>query len=96
MHDVLVEQAIEQMLVQNARRHSMNDSLSKAFYSILSNESSDVSEKEQLSFSVRICNENYEVSEDFVGIYECSKGLSSDALLRIIRERHFSEMRHKW
>ena len=58
----------EQMLVLNARRHLMNIILSKAFYSILSDESSDVSKKEQLSFSVRICNENYKVSEDFVGV----------------------------
>ena len=56
VHDVLMEQ--EQMLVLNARRHLMNNILSKAFCSILSDESSDVSKKEQLSFSVRICNEN--------------------------------------
>ena len=59
VHDVLMEK--EQMLVLNARRHLKNNILSKAFYSILSDESSDVSKKEQLSFSVRICHENYEV-----------------------------------
>ena len=86
VHDVLMEQ--EQVLVLNAQRHLMNSILSKAFYSILSDESSNVSKKEQLSFSVRICNENYEVSEDFVGIYECShyKGF---------HPMH-SEMRHEW
>ena len=71
----------EQMLVLNARRHLMNNILSKASYSILSDEPSDVSKKEQLSVSVRICNEKYEVSENFAGIYECSQGLSSDELL---------------
>ena len=84
VHDILMEQG--QMLVLNARRHLMNNILSKAIYSILSNESSDVSKKEQLSFSVRICNENYEVSENFVGIYECSQGLSSDALLHYTKD----------
>ena len=84
VHDVLMEQ--EQMLVLNARKHLINNILSKAFYFILSDESSDVSKKEQLSFSVRICNENYEVSEDFVGIYECSQGLSSDALLHYTKD----------
>ena len=86
VHDVLMEQ--EQMLFLNVRRHLMNSILSKAFYSILSDESSDVSKKEQLSFSVRVCNENYEVSEDFVGIYECSQGLSSDALLHYTQGFH--------
>ena len=60
--------------------------MSKAFYSILADESLDVSKKEQLSFSVRICDDNYEVSENFVGIYECSQGLSSDALLHYTKD----------
>ena len=60
--------------------------MNKAFYSILADESSDVSKKEQLSFSVRICDDNYEVSENFVGIYECSQGLSSDALLHYTKD----------
>ena len=64
----------------------MNNILSKMFYSILADESSDVSKKEQLSFSARICNDNYEVSENFVGIYECSQGISSDALLRYTKD----------
>ena len=64
----------------------MNNILSNMFYSILADESSDVSKKEQLSFSVRICNDNYEVSENFVGIYECSQGISSDALLHYTKD----------
>ena len=84
VHDVLMEQ--EQMLVLNARRLLMKNILNKAFYSILADESSDVSKKEQLSFSVRICDDNYEVSENFVGIYECSQGLSSDALLHYTKD----------
>ena len=64
----------------------MKNILGKAFYSNLAEESSDVSKKEQLSFSVRICNDNNEVSENFVGIYECSQGLSSDALLHYTKD----------
>ena len=58
----------------------------KSFFAILADESSDVTKKEQLSFSVRTCSEEYEVSESFVGIYECSAGLSSDALLGYIQD----------
>ncbi|XP_046855150.1 zinc finger MYM-type protein 1-like [Xenia sp. Carnegie-2017] len=42
--------------------------------------------KEQLSFSVRTCDDNYEVSEGFVGIYECLQELSSDALLHYTKD----------
>ena len=84
VHNILMER--QQMLVLNARSLLMNNILSKTFYSILADESSDVSKKEQLSFSVRICDDNYEVSENFVGIYECSQGLSSDALLHYTKD----------
>ena len=78
-HDILEEQ--KQLLVLSARRHLLENILKRNLFSIIADESSDVSKKEQLSFSVRTCNDNYEVSEDFVGIYECLQGLSSDALM---------------
>lgn len=83
-HDILEEQ--KQALVLSARRHLLDDILRRKFFSILADESSDVSKKEQLSFSVRTCNDNYEVSEDFVGIFECSQGLSSEALLHYTKD----------
>ena len=72
----------KQMLVIKARRNLLEGILEKDFYSILADESADGSKKEQLSFSVRTCNDDYQVSEDFLGICECTKGLSSDALLK--------------
>ena len=87
-HDILEEQ--KQALVLSARRHLLDDILRRKFFSILADESSDVSKKEQLSFSVRTCNDNYEVSEDFVGIFECSQGLSSEALLDHIQPNMLS------
>ena len=84
VHDILSEQ--EQMLVLSARRNLLNKILGKRFYSILADESSDVSKTEQLSFSVRTCDDSYKVSEDFIGIYECSQGLSSDALLHYTKD----------
>ena len=40
----------------------------------------------QLPFWVRHCNRNYEIEEDFIGIYPCDNGLHSDALLRYIKD----------
>ena len=56
------------------------------FFSILAYESSDVAKKEQLSFSIRTCNDQYEDSEDFNGIFECSQVLTSDTLLSYIED----------
>ena len=83
-HDILDEQ--ERMLVLKARRELSGGVLEKDFYSILADKSSDVSKKEQLSFCVRICTAEYEVSEDFIGIFECVEGLSSDALLKYTKD----------
>ena len=73
VHDILDEQ--ERMLVLKARRELLDGVLEKDFYSILADESSDVSKKEQLSFCVRTCTDEYEVSEDFIGIFECVDAL---------------------
>ena len=83
-HDILDEQ--ERMLVLKAQRELLGDVLKKDFYSILADESSDVSKKEQLSFCVRTCTDEYKVSEDFIGIFECAQGLSSDALLKYTKD----------
>ena len=80
-HGILDEQ--REMLVSRARRELIQQ---KSIFAILADESSDVAKKEQLSFSIRTCSDKYEVSEDFFGIYECSDGLSSDALLGYIKD----------
>ena len=79
-HDILDDE--EHMLERKAQIELLGSVLEKDFYSILADESSDVSKKEQLSFCVRTCTIEYEVSEDFIGIFECAEGLSSDALLK--------------
>ena len=79
-HDILDEQ--KRMLLLKARRSLLEGILEKDFYSILADESADVFKKEQLCFSVRTCNDDYQVSENFLGIFECTEGLSSDALLK--------------
>ena len=58
---------------------------SNNFYTILADESSDVTKLEQLSFTVRSCDEHYNV-KDFVGIFECSNGISADALITYITD----------
>eukprot|EP00795_Rhopilema_esculentum_P010269 gene10269-18965_t len=89
-HDIFEEQ--KQMLVLEARRDLLERIRQCEFFSILADESSDVTKKEQHSFSIRTCNDQYEVSEDFIGIFECSQGLTSDALLSHIEDILEDEM----
>ena len=91
-HGILEGQ--KQMLVLEARRDLLERIRQCEFFSILANESSDVTKKEQLSFSIRTCNDHYEVSEDFIGIFECSQDLNSHALLSYVEDATF--MGQKW
>ena len=83
-HDILEEQ--KQMLVLEARRGLLERIRQCEFFSILADESSDITKKEQLSFSNRTCNDQYEVSKHFICIFECSQCLTSDALLSYIED----------
>ena len=76
------------IFVSAARRELLAGSLEKNFYSILADESSDIAKKEQLSFSVRTCSNDYEVFEDFLGVFECMDGVSTDSLLHYIKDIH--------
>ena len=81
-HDILEEQ--KRALVLRARKHLLDEILTKELFSILADESSDISKTEQLSFCMRTCNTNYEVSEDFV--FDCSQGVSSESLLHYTKD----------
>lgn len=83
-HEILSEQ--EEILVLAARKRLINDVLANGFYAIICDESSDISKTEQMSFSIRYCNDAYEVFEEFVGILPCDEGVASEALLKYVRD----------
>ena len=61
-HEILNEQ--EQLIILNARRTLVNEINEHAFYSIICDESCEISKCEQLSFSVRTCSEDFNISEN--------------------------------
>ena len=83
-HGCIEEQ--EQLIILEVRRKLADEIRRKEFYSIIVDEATDITKTEQLSISIRTCNENYEISEDFIGIRECDQGISSDALLEKISD----------
>ena len=83
-HDILQEQ--EQLLILEVRRKIVERIKNKDFYAILADESSDITKKEQMSFTVRTSTDDYEAKDEFLGVYECINGLSSDSLLTYITD----------
>ena len=58
------------------------------FFSIIGDEASDSSTKEQLSLVIRFFDsERIEVTEEFVGFIHCSEGLTGEALASVILKR---------
>lgn len=83
-HRIISEQ--EELIALEARKTLLNEVRSCDFYAIICDESSDISKTEQLSFSIRYCDEFYKVSEQFLGILPCDAGLTSEALLGYIKD----------
>ena len=43
------------------------------FFSIMADETVDISNKEQLVICVRWCNSNFEINEDYLGLHDCDR-----------------------
>lgn len=83
-HSLLGEQ--QEMLVLKARRALNMELQSVKYYIVIVDEATDISKSEHMSLSVRHCNEEYEVKEDFIGIYECTEGVTTDSLFEYIKD----------
>ena len=57
----------------------------RQFSSIIGDEGTDVSNKEQLSFCLRTVDENLDPFEDFVGFYEL-ENIKSNTIVRVIKD----------
>ena len=56
----------------------------RQFFSIIGDEGTDVSNKEQLSFCLRTVDENLDPFEDFIGFYEL-ENIKSNTIVRVIK-----------
>ena len=57
----------------------------RQFFSIIGEEGTDVSNKEQLSFCLRTVDENLDPFEDFIGFYEL-ENIKSNMIVRVIKD----------
>ena len=56
-------------------------------YSILADEASDVSCKEQLSLVIRFLDQKSIIREEFLGFLHCKEGTSGEALANLITDQ---------
>ena len=47
------------------------------FFSIMADETVDISNKEQLVICVRWCNSNFEINEDYLALHDCDRTICS-------------------
>ncbi len=68
--------------------------ISPNFFSLLCNEYTDITNKEQLTFCVRWINDNLEAFEDFLGFYRVPD-ISANTIVSAIK-MHASDKCQKW
>ncbi|XP_066910501.1 zinc finger MYM-type protein 1-like [Clytia hemisphaerica] len=57
----------------------------RRFFSMIADEGTDISNKEQLSFCLRTVDENLEAYEDFIGFHQL-ENIKSDVIVRVIKD----------
>ena len=62
-------------------------------YSILADEASDVSCKEQLSLVIRFVDQKSIIREEFLGFLHCKDGTSGEALANLVMDQ-LKELNH--
>lgn len=84
-HEIVDEQI---SLMANRLLRSLLTAISEnnpAWYAIIGDEATDVAKKEQLNLSIRWVNNNYEISEDPVGLY-CLPNTSANTVYTVIKD----------
>ena len=75
---------------QIIKKNLLQDIKKSQYYSVIADESSGTSNKEQMSLVLRFFDKSFDVREDFLGFLHCKSGLSgkalSETLLRAISE----------
>ncbi len=66
------------------QNHLVQNILHRQLFSILADEATDVSNKEQLPLVLRYVDQSREIREVFVGFYECRGGVTGEAISTLI------------
>jgi len=82
-HDILNE--MTEIMAHDVLRTLIEEIKSAEFFSVIMDETTDITVKEQVSICFRVVTENLEPEELFVGFYETSK-TTADALFQLLKD----------
>lgn len=82
-HDILNE--IISLLSDSVLRIVIQEIKKCDYYSIMVDETCDISVHEQVTFCIRTVHENFDISEDFIGLYE-TKNTEAGTLFEIVKD----------
>ena len=82
-HDVLNEMA--EIMAHDVLRTLTKEIQSAECFSVMADETADITVKEQVSICIRFVNDNLETEEYFLGFYETSK-TSAETLFRLLKD----------
>jgi len=73
------------IMASQVLREKLSAIRERKFFSLIADEGTDISNIEQLSLCIRSVDDNFEVSEDFVGFYELSN-IKSETIVNSIKD----------
>ena len=82
-HDIQNE--LLNIMASNVLRVKILTIRARKFYSLMADEGTDISNIEQLSFCVRSVDDDFNVSEDFIGFYELTN-IKSETIVNAIKD----------
>ena len=83
-HKILTEH--EQLIVLPVRIELLTEMNNCMVYTVIAVEARDTEKRDQISISIRICDEDYNVHEHLIGIREGSEGVTTKAIVTMIQD----------
>lgn len=80
-----VQDELIEMMAHTVLRNMLQEIRDRDFYSLIVDETTDVSTLEQVSISIRSVDAEFEIYEDFLGLYETSS-TTAETLVKILKD----------
>ena len=79
-----------QVFAEYIKEKTVSEVKESRYFTILTDETSDISNKEQMSLVLRYISKKGEISESFVSFLHCTEGTSWEALAKLIEDAVFN------
>ena len=79
-----------QVFAEYIKEKTVSEVKESRYFTILTDETSDISNKEQMSLVLRYISKKGEISESFVSFLHCTEGTSWEVLAKLIEDAVFN------